>query len=146
MSPLSGSRKVTAKKDEMKPMTRVAIRLMAVLVCLAGAGAAPAGATPPGTRPGAADKLDRTLRRRADSHSGTSRVIVVMKAGAEPTDGKRFGGVLRGRLDLVGGSVLDLPNSQLEALAAWADVESIHDDRPVFAHLNRVAVTVGGRD
>ena len=36
-----------------------------------------------------------------------------MKAGAEPTDGKRFGGVLRGRLDLVGGSVLDLPNAQL---------------------------------
>ena len=28
-----------------------------------------------------------------------------MKPGADPTDGKRFGGVLRGRLDLVGGSV-----------------------------------------
>ena len=42
--------------------------------------------------------------------------------------------------------MLDLPNAQLAALAARADVESIHDDRPVFAHLNRVAVTVGARD
>src|SRR6478735_5203685 len=145
-APLSESRKVMAGKDPMKRMTRVAMRLTALVICLAAGVAGLAGAAPPDTRPAPADKLDRTLRRRADGSSGTSRVIVVMKAGAEPTDGKRFGGVLRSRLDLVGGSVLDLPNSQLAALAARADVESIHDDRPVFAHLNRVAVTVGGRD
>ncbi|MEO7276353.1 MAG: hypothetical protein ABIX28_02520, partial [Vicinamibacterales bacterium] len=125
-------------------MWTLAIRMTTVLLCLAGAGAGPVAAAPPDRQPVASDKLDRTLRRRADRTPGTSRVIVIMKPGAEPTDGKRFGAIFRARLEMLG-SVLDLPNAQLTALAARPEVESIHEDRPVFAHNNRVAVTVGAR-
>ena len=90
-------------------------------------------------------KFDEALRARADQTSGSSRVIVVLKPGTDTTDGRRFGGVLRRRLQLIDGAVVDLPNAALRELAGSAEVESIHEDRPVVAHLNRVAVTVGAR-
>ena len=69
------------------------------------------------TRPGRSrasatgDKLDRALRSKADRATGTSRVIVVLKPGTDPTDGRRFGGVMRRRLGLIDGAVVDLPNA-----------------------------------
>ena len=49
-----------AGKDPMKRMTRVAMRLTALVICLAAGVAGLAGAAPPDTRPAPADKLDRT--------------------------------------------------------------------------------------
>ena len=48
-------------------------------------------------------------------------------------------------LRLVNGQVLELTDNQLAALAVDTPCESIHEDRPVVAHLNRAAVTVGAR-
>ena len=71
-------------------------------------------------------KFDEALRARADQTSGSSRVIVVLKPGTDTTDGRRFGGVLRRRLQLIDGAVVDLPNAALRELAGSAEVESIH--------------------
>ena len=90
-------------------------------------------------------KFDEALRARADQTSGSSRVIVVLKPVIDTIDFLWFGGVLRLRLQLIDGAVVDLPNAALRELAGSSEVESIHEDRPVVAHLNRVAVTVGAR-
>ena len=110
------------------------------LVLMAFAPAAHAG---PGNGRGQG-KFDPELRMLADRSTGTSRIIVVMKSGTE-TDGRRYGGFLRQRLDLINSSAIELPNAALRELEKNPDVESIHLDRPVVAHLNRVAVTVGAR-
>ena len=117
---------------------------LTLAVCLLGLSA-PVQAKPEKAGRGRDDKFDRALRTRADRTSGTSRVIVVLKPGTDPGDGRRFGGRLRRRLESIDGAVVELPNALLRRLAESDEVESIHEDRLVSAHLNRTAVAVGAR-
>jgi serine protease AprX len=91
-------------------------------------------------------KLDAELNRRSVSGiSGTTRVIVEWQPGAElPAAFRRF---LRrnGDLNLLNGSVLDLPNGLLRSLASNPSALRLHYDRPTFKHDYRTSVTVGAR-
>jgi serine protease AprX len=91
-------------------------------------------------------KLDKVLNRRAAEGGGTSRVIVVYKAGSNGTDEIGKHGMKPGRrLRIVNAQTADVPNSVLQRLADDPAVESIHEDRSTAGELNRVAVTVGAR-
>jgi subtilisin family serine protease len=91
-------------------------------------------------------KLDSELSRRANvgNPAAFTRVIVTLVPGAVvPIEFKRF--AIGGRLDLINGQVLDLPNGVLKQLAAHPSVFQVHYDRPTKAHNYRTAVTVGAR-
>ena len=75
---------------------------------------APAAHAGPGNGRGQG-KFDPELRMLADRSTGTSRIIVVMKSGTE-TDGRRYGGFLRQRLELINSSAIELPNAALREL------------------------------
>jgi len=93
------------------------------------------------------DKLDSVLADRADKGSvGRSRVIVMLKKGADASDDvRKLGGNLGRRLPLINGQVVELSNGLLKKLASSSAVESIHVDRALHGHLNRAAVTIGAR-
>jgi len=93
------------------------------------------------------DKLDPVLAALAEKGSvGRSRVIVIVKRGADPSDDvRKLGGNLGRRLPLINGQVVELSNGQLKKLAGSSAVESMHVDRALRAHLNRAAVTIGAR-
>jgi len=112
-----------------------------------------AAASPPGGRrmPGVPSnvktyRLDDELNRRANDSNPrhTTRVIVELVPGAKlPSEFKQF--AREGRLDIINGQVLDLPNNVLRKLAAHPDVFRVHYDRPTAQHNYRTAVTVGAR-
>ena len=110
------------------------------LVTVAG----PVAASP---KPGDNPKLDRALNDRAHKGgSSLSRVIVVLKDGADASDDFRKVHGRAGRnLPLVNGQVLHVPDSQLEVLANSNKVASVHLDRRANADLNRAAVAIGAR-
>ncbi|HEY7285493.1 MAG TPA: S8 family peptidase [Vicinamibacterales bacterium] len=87
---------------------------------------------------------DEITRRSSDLNVlHTTKVIVTLVPGAElPPEFKRFD---RGRLDLINGRVLDLPNYVIRRLASYPNVFQIHYDRPIQLHNYRTAVTVGAR-
>jgi serine protease AprX len=88
-------------------------------------------------------KLDEVVQQLAGSGEGTSRVIVRLAHGAElPASLRRFA-PSGGRLDLIGGQVLEVPNSALADLNANPDITQVHFDRPVSAFNYRTSVTVG---
>jgi serine protease AprX len=91
-------------------------------------------------------KLDDVVsnRSRRGNPESTSRVIVTLVPGAElPAQFKRF--ARGGKLDIINGQLLDVPNGVLRVLEAHPDVFRVHDDRPTGAHNFRTAVTVGAR-
>ena len=91
-------------------------------------------------------RLDDELTRRADDRDPrhTTRVIVTLVPGAQlPSEFKNFA---KGRLEIINGQVLDLPNNVLRKLAAHPNVFRVHYDRPTKTHNYRTAVTVGARD
>jgi serine protease AprX len=91
-------------------------------------------------------KLDRELSKRSeDRHpQDTTRVIVTLLPGAQlPAEFKRFG--REGKLDLINGQVLELPNSILKRLASHPKVFRVHFDRPTGTHNYRTSLTTGGR-
>src|SRR5215208_3370690 len=76
-------------------------------------------------------KLDGELTRRANGRNSlaTTRVIVTMQPGAGlPSEFKKF--ARNGKLELINGQVLDLPNGVLKQLAAHPSVFRVHYDRP----------------
>ena len=89
-------------------------------------------------------KLDRELTSRAD-HSNplaVTSVIVTLKDGAKlPAEFKIF--ARAGKLNLINGHVVDLPNRLLKQLAANANVFDVHYNRPIFKHNFRTSLTVG---
>jgi serine protease AprX len=91
-------------------------------------------------------KLDDEVTARAahGNPQAVSSVIVTLVPGTElPPQFNRYA---RGeKLDIINGQVLDVPNGLLQQLAAHADVFRVHDDRAVFTHNYRTAVTVGAR-
>ena len=91
------------------------------------------------------DKLDKILKSRAGK-SGTSRVIITLQSGADPSsDVRKLGGRLGRKLGLINGQVVELPNAVLRKLADLSFVESVHYDRPTGGEMNRVAVATGAR-
>ena len=90
-------------------------------------------------------KIDRELTRRAGK-SGTSRVIVTLRAGQDASgDIKKLGGKLGRKLGLINGQVVELPNAVIRKLAESSAVAGLHYDRPTGGEMNRVAVAVGAR-
>src|SRR5438034_9671949 len=92
-------------------------------------------------------RLDDELTRRANDPDPrhTTRVIVTLVPGAQlPSEFKNF--ARGGKLDIINGQVLDLPNYVLNQLSAHPNVFRVHYDRPTKTHNYRTAVTVGARD
>jgi subtilisin family serine protease len=91
-------------------------------------------------------KLDRELSKRAldTNPRNTTRAIVTLLPGAElPGEFKKF--ARDGKLGLINGQVLDLPNYVLRQLALHPNVFRVHYDRPTGSHNHRTSVTTGGR-
>jgi serine protease AprX len=120
--------------------TGIAVLLLAVL-------AAPIEASSnKGRGSEAKDKLDRVLAERASRGIGRSRVIVVFKDGVDGSDDvRKAGGNIWRKFSSINGEAVELSNGQLRRLAASPLVDSLHVDRPLKAHLNRAAVTIGAR-
>jgi len=104
-------------------------------------------------RPGAPNvyahsyRLDNELNRRSQTGnpSGTTRVIVEWQPGSEmPAAFRRFAR-RNGRLNLLNGSILDVPNGLLRSLASNPSALRVHFDRPTFKHDYRTSVTIGAR-
>ncbi|MEP7118753.1 MAG: S8 family peptidase [Acidobacteriota bacterium] len=91
-------------------------------------------------------KLDDQVTERATRGNPlhTTRVIVTLAPGAKlPAEFKKF--AKGGKLDLINGQVLDLPNGLLKRLAADPDTFQIHYDRPAGKFNYRTSVTTGMR-
>jgi serine protease AprX len=134
--------------------TRIALALLVTFACWAPSQTSAEPHSREGARklpavPGShvkGYKLDRELTKRADDRNPrtTTRVIVTMVPGAQlPSEFKKF--AREGKLDLINGQVLDLPNNVLKQLANHPNVFRIHYDRPTASHNYRTSVTTGGR-
>jgi serine protease AprX len=91
-------------------------------------------------------KLDDEVARRASRGNPheTSSVIVTLVPGAElPPQFQRF--ARGGRLGIINGQVLELPNGLIRQLAAHPAIFRVHDNRGVATHNSRTAGTVGAR-
>jgi serine protease AprX len=127
-------------------------RILAMLALAVWAAASSAAAATP-ARPGRPNsyaknyKLDAELSRRAAGANAqrTTRVIVEWQPGAKlPLAFKQYAR-RNGNLNVLNGTVLDLPNGLLSALAANPSALRIHYDRPAFKHDYRTSVTIGAR-
>ncbi|HEY7286701.1 MAG TPA: S8 family peptidase [Vicinamibacterales bacterium] len=133
-----------------RPAAAIALALLGFASAALAADSSNAGAMR--ARPGRpnsyarAYKLDGELSRRSQTgNSGTTRVIVEWQPGAElPAAFRRFAR-RNGNLNLLNGSVLDLPNGLLRSLASNPSAFRIHYDRPTFKHDYRTSVTIGAR-
>jgi serine protease AprX len=95
---------------------------------------------------GRGSKLDPELTRRSQ-HNPTqvTSVIVTLVPGATlPPEFKRFARA-RGRLGIINGQVLDVPNRVVRQLEARPEIFRIHYDRPTAAHNFRMSVSSGAR-
>ena len=61
-----------------------------------------------------------------------------------PTEFKRFTRV-KGRLGIINGEVLDLPNGAIAQLEPYPQIFRIHDNRPIKGHNDRTSLTIGSR-
>jgi serine protease AprX len=93
-----------------------------------------------------ASKLDPELTQRHQRNSrAVSSVIVTLAPGAQlPPEFKRFARS-KGKLSIINGQVLDLPNQVLRQLEAHPDIFRIHYDRPTSGQNFRTSVTTGAR-
>src|SRR5579862_4405025 len=86
--------------------------------------------------------LDKELTLRA-TRGGTSKVIVTLKDGATlPAEFARYAKA-NGRLYLINGQVLELPNNVLRRFAQHPSVFKIDFDRPISKSNLRTGLTVG---
>jgi serine protease AprX len=100
-------------------------------------------------RPVAAErgsKLDAELahRNRRNSRELTSVIVTLVPGAQLPPEFSRFARA-KGKLRIINGEVLDLPNQVLRQLEAHPDVFRIHYDRPTAGHNFRTSVTTGAR-
>jgi subtilisin family serine protease len=89
-------------------------------------------------------KLESRLATRAAAANASrkSTVIVTLAPGAElPSSFRSF--TRGGKLDLINGHVLEVPDSMLATLAASAVISRVHANRPVVGANFRTAVTSG---
>jgi serine protease AprX len=92
------------------------------------------------------DRLDKELTHRSTHNPWqTTRVIVTLQPGAQlPAEYKRFA-KSDGKLDIINGHVVDVPNRVLKQLSAHPSVFSVHYDRPIGKFNYRTSLTVGTR-
>jgi serine protease AprX len=109
-------------------------------------------------------KVDQELEHRGGDirhQFDTTRVIVTFAPGATlPKEFKQFVSRIgsdrndnsngnnndnNGKLDLINGQVLELPNFMIKKLAAYPAVFQLHFDRPLKTSNYRTSVTVGAR-
>src|SRR5438270_2120246 len=144
----------TRRKAVWGPKRTLLAALAALLAVAAPAGAA-GNHSHQGkkARPGAPNsyaknyKLDDELSRRTQRNGGdVTNVIVTLVPGAQlPAEFKRFVNPKAGKLDIINGQALDLPNHVLKQIAAHPNVFRVHYDRPLQTHNYRTAMTVGAR-
>jgi serine protease AprX len=91
-------------------------------------------------------KLDSELARRSQRNPRqvTSVIVTLVPGATLPPEFKRFARV-RGRLGIINGQVLDLPNNILRQLEARPEIFRIHYDRPTVAHDFRTTIASGAR-
>jgi serine protease AprX len=90
-------------------------------------------------------KVDEELARRKGWAFGTSSVIVTLQPGAQlPPEFRRFVRG-RGRLNIINGQTLELPNYVIRQLEARPEIFRVHHDRPIEQLNYRTSVTVGAR-
>jgi len=110
----------------------------------AGSHGRPASKAAPGAPNSSArrGKLDHELTQRS-TRGGTSKVIVTLQPGATlPPEFARYTRA-HGRLRLINGQVLEVPNSVLRRFAAHPSVFKIDFDRPIAKSNLRTALTIG---
>jgi subtilisin family serine protease len=90
-------------------------------------------------------KLDNELNKRSRKALGTTRVIVEWQRGARLPAAFRQYARRQGNLNLLNGTVLDVPNSLLRSLAENPSALRVHYDRPAFKHDYRTSMTIGAR-
>ncbi len=89
-------------------------------------------------------KLDKELTFRANHRNAnaTTSVIVTLKPGAKlPSEFKRY--ARNGKLNVINGHIVDLPNRLLTQLAAHPDIFDVHHNRPIFKDNFRTSLAVG---
>ena len=91
-------------------------------------------------------KLDNELTfRAANRQSHTTRVIVELQPGAALPRSLAAYAKRNGKLGIINGHVVDLPNRLLNQMAANPSVFRIHYDRPAARFNYRTALTVGSK-
>jgi serine protease AprX len=139
----------TRRKAVWGPKRSVAaLFVLAFGFCAAGtpALAAPKKGAPAKSAKARTSKLDEELGRRKKAHPHeTTSVIVRLAPGAKlPAQFKQFARA-NGRLNLIDGEVLDLPNRLIAQLEAHPDIFLIDHNRPIEAANERTAVAVGSQ-
>jgi subtilisin family serine protease len=120
--------------------TRLRPCALGLLLALAVAGLGQDASAAPRRFP----KLDAELEHRAIAGSSLrqSRVIVTLAPGAVlPASLRKYD--RKGRLDVINGYVLDVPDSVLAALSTSATVSHVHADRAIYAQNFRTGITSG---
>jgi serine protease AprX len=106
----------------------------------------------PTTKPGVAGKQaqhpkldhDATYRAEHQNPNATTSVIVTLQPGAKlPADFAKY--ARKGKLNLINGHVVDVPNKLLKQLSANPAVLDVHYNRPTFKHNFRTSLTIGTR-
>ena len=87
-------------------------------------------------------KLDKELTRRS-TKGGTSKVIVTLQPGAKLPPEFAVYAKRNGRLNVINGHVLQVPNNVLKRFAQHPSVFKIDFDRPISRLNYRTSVTVG---
>jgi serine protease AprX len=87
-------------------------------------------------------KLDAEVTRRKNQLIGTTSVIVTLQPGAKlPSEFRRY--VRGAKLDIINGTVLELPNPVIRQLENRSEIFRVHYNRPIGKYNYRTAVTIG---
>src|SRR2546423_14502862 len=143
---------ITRQKAVWGPKATIAALLLATCLAPITATAGPHKRQADKKKPGVPSayvksyRLDDELTQRSTrgNQREITRVIVTLVPGATlPPEFKKY--AKNGKLDLINGQVLELPNSALKQMSAHPPVFRIHHDRATEMHNYRTAVTVGAR-
>jgi serine protease AprX len=144
---------LTRKKAVWGPKRTLAALAVALLGFTPSAMASGQHAkTPPTAKPGVPGsqaknyKLDGELTKRAARGNPllTAKVIVELAPGAQlPADFSKY--TRGGKLDILNGYALELPENVIRKLAAHPNIFRVHHDREIYTHNYRTGITVGSR-
>jgi len=141
------------RKAVWGPKRSVALFLLFVLGLAPAAAASgkhkkPAATVVPGVAGKKAQhpKLDHDATTRAEKgnpNATTSVIVTLVPGGKLPADFAKF--ARKGKLSIINGNIVDLPNKLLKQLAASPAVVDVHFNRPAFKHNFRTALAIGTR-
>jgi serine protease AprX len=138
----------TARRKAVWGPKRTLVAVAVAVLALSAEAFAAATSQPGGANSNAHPyRLDHELSKRAvaGNASATTRVIVEWQPGATVPAAFKPYARRNGTLNLLNGSVLDLPNGLLGALAQSPSVLRVHHDRPAFKHDFRTNDAIGAR-